>query len=89
MSARDNGCPGRYAGCTADPPDGQRMCESCREQHNARAAARRAALRAKRCCVVCGAKAVRVDGAWLSTCAAHREYYRARAAEERTAGGAR
>jgi hypothetical protein len=76
-------CAGHYAGCTADPPANRRMCDSCRESHNARAAERRAVLRAKRRCIVCGRQAVRVDGAWLSTCDTHREYYRARAAGAR------
>lgn len=71
-----NPCAGRYAGCTADPGDGARMCENCRGEHNRRAAARRSELRAAGRCVVCSARAVK----GLTTCAAHREYYRARAA---------
>jgi aerobic-type carbon monoxide dehydrogenase small subunit (CoxS/CutS family) len=55
-------------------------CAECRLAHNAREAARRKARRTAALCTVCGAKAVTVDGEPLSTCKAHREYYRTRAA---------
>lgn len=77
---RNNPCKGRYAGCTADPPHDHGKCDSCRAVHNANEAARRAARKAEGNCVVCGARAVKVDGESLTTCKTHREYYRARAA---------
>lgn len=80
-SARSNPCKGRYDGCTADPPKARKMCDNCRTEHNRRAAARRAALKAARRCTVCGARAAVVGGEPLNTCDEHREYFRARAAE--------
>lgn len=77
---RENPCGGRYAGCTADPPEGRGKCESCAAEHARRGAARRAALKNNGRCTVCGKPAVRVDGVTLTTCKAHREYYRARSA---------
>lgn len=84
-TARENECRGRYAGCTADPPAGKRMCDNCRAEHNRRAADRRAALKAARRCTVCGARAAVVGGEPLNTCAEHREYFRA--AAEAARGG--
>jgi len=58
-----------------------RRCKVCARAHNAREAARRAERKRKHLCRVCGAKAVKSEtGERLSTCAVHREYYRARAA---------
>lgn len=83
MTARENPCTGRYAGCSADPPDDRRMCASCAATHAAKAAARRAELRARKACVVCGKSAAKAHGETLTTCKAHREYYRQRDAEAR------
>lgn len=80
MSARENNpCSGRYDGCSGDPPEDRRMCDGCREKHNALEAARRAERKAAGKCVVCGGAAVKLDGTRLSTCKTHREYFRARA----------
>ena len=73
-----NRCKGRYAGCTADPPEGRSKCDSCNAEHNRRGAARREALKTAGKCVVCGAKAATVSGVTLTVCKVHREYYRAR-----------
>lgn len=74
--------PGRCKDCAALAPDGAR-CDVCRVAHNAREAGRRAARKAACKCVVCGKRAAVVAGVALSTCAAHREYYRVRAAASR------
>lgn len=75
---RENRCAYRYEGCAGAVPKGARVCGACRLEHNRRAAERRERLKAARRCWVCQAKAVKVDGVWLTVCAAHREYFRAR-----------
>lgn len=75
-----NPCKYHYAGCTTVLDEGGRCCASCRREHNAREAARRAERKAAKACTVCGKPVVRVDGVALTTCKAHREYFRARAA---------
>lgn len=83
MSARPtNPCTGHYAGCTSDPPEGRCMCPSCARTHADNAAARRAERKAAGKCSVCGKAAFKVEGARLSTCKTHREYYRARSAAQ-------
>lgn len=81
-TARQNPCAGRYAGCTADNVDA-RMCDNCRAEHNRRERERRAALKDAGKCLVCGKRAAVVEGVTLTTCRAHREYYRERAAAAR------
>ncbi len=71
--------PGRCKECAAPALEGMHRCAECRTAHNAREAARRKARRKAGVCTVCGAKAVLVDGATLTTCKTHREYYRERA----------
>jgi len=71
--------PGRCRECAEPATEGAR-CADCRVAHNAREAERRRARKAAGACTVCGERAVRVDGVRLTTCAVHREYYRARAA---------
>lgn len=73
--------PGRCKDCASTDLVGAR-CAECSAAHNAREAARRAERKADGKCTVCGERAVRVDGGALTTCKAHREYYRARAAAE-------
>lgn len=78
--SRSGWYPGRCKDCTYAATDGAR-CADCRHAHNAREQARRAERRAAGKCTVCGDPAVSVAGARLTTCATHREYYRARWAE--------
>lgn len=73
-----NPCKGREDGCTQDPPVDGGRCDSCRALHNAREASRRAERKAAAKCTVCGGRAVVLDGAPLTLCKTHREYYRAR-----------
>lgn len=72
--------PGRCKDCALSALDGGQRCEQCRRSHNAREARRRASRKAEGKCSVCGERAVKVGGVALTTCATHREYYRARAA---------
>jgi hypothetical protein len=59
------------------------MCANCRAEHARRERERRAELKSRAKCTVCGKRAVRVGGVTLATCAEHREYFRKRAAESR------
>lgn len=59
------------------------MCDSCRLEHNRRAAERRAALVAVGFCRVCGEPVGYHLGEAVTTCPRHQEYYRARAAAAR------
>lgn len=68
--------------CPDPPAPGKRRCKPCAKAHSAREADRRAQRREAGKCTVCGARAVKVGGVALTTCAEHREYYRARAAGE-------
>jgi hypothetical protein len=79
---KSRSCVGRETGCTGSA-NGSR-CDVCRAIHNAREQARRQARRARCLCVVCGARAVRVDGVSLTTCQDHRAYYNARGALARS-----
>lgn len=72
--------PGRCKDCASTDLVGAR-CAACAAAHSAREAVRRAERKAAGKCTVCGERAVRVDGQTLTTCKAHREYFRARAAE--------
>lgn len=69
--------PGRCKDCASTELVGAR-CKACAAFHAEREAARRAKRKAAGECVVCGARAARVDGQSLTTCPTHREYYRAR-----------
>lgn len=76
--ARENPCHHRYEGCAGAVAKGARCCEPCRVEHNRRAVERRERLKMQRRCWVCQAKAIKVDGVWLTVCETHREYFRAR-----------
>lgn len=84
MSNPANPCTAQRAGCSADPEPGRAKCKSCRAVLARDAATRRAERKRARACTVCGKAAAKgEDGQLLATCAAHREYYRARAVVSR------
>jgi hypothetical protein len=84
-TSRENPCRGRESGCTQDSREGGR-CDNCRAVHNAREAARRAKRKRKSQCVVCGLGADDINGAKLTVCKRHREYFRVFREQERKAG---
>ncbi len=60
--------------CMEPPEEGRRRCAACAERHRQRSAARRAELKSRGKCVVCGKRAVK----GMTVCKEHREYYRQR-----------
>jgi hypothetical protein len=65
---------------------GRSRCPAHRKEHATRESNRRTERRSKRLCTICGAKALKVGRAWLSTCAAHRSYVNKKRSEYWHAG---
>lgn len=65
--------------CSSPPLPGGSRCQTCKDLHNLREAARREERRRLGLCVVCGRKAVRdVDGVAMRLCDEDRAKYEAR-----------
>lgn len=71
---RTNPCKERATGCLGVLVGHSTRCVHCARVHNDRENARRRKRRKECACWVCGAEAVKVQGVYQATCAAHQHY---------------